>query len=84
LSADPGGENEIIMFKSCYPNSYLEGNPDDPPTTGDKPLRGQDCWSEHHTIANAKGIYSDILAYFATRQDKLFTVITAPPQVEND
>ena len=31
LSADPGGENEIIMFKSCYPNSYLEGNPDDRP-----------------------------------------------------
>ena len=22
LAADPGGENEIIMFKSCFPNSF--------------------------------------------------------------
>ena len=28
---DPGGENEIIMFKSCFPNSDLYGDPDDPP-----------------------------------------------------
>ena len=84
LSTDPGGENEIIMFKSCFPNSYLGGTPDDPPTTGYNPLRGQDCWSEHHTVANAKGIYNDLLAYFATRQDKLFIVITAPPQVESE
>ena len=25
--ADPGGENQIIMFKSCYPNSHLGKNP---------------------------------------------------------
>lgn len=31
------------------------------------------------TVANAKGIYKDLLKYFATRQDKLFVVITAPP-----
>ncbi|MBC8447312.1 MAG: hypothetical protein H8D78_06140, partial [Chloroflexi bacterium] len=77
--ADPGGENEVIMFKSCYPNSNLLGNPDDPPTTDPNPLRGQGCWSEHHTVANAKGIYNDILEYFETRQDKLFVAITAPP-----
>jgi len=29
---DPGGENEIIMFKSCFPNSALQGNPNDPPS----------------------------------------------------
>jgi len=79
LSTDPGGENQIVMFKSCYPNSNLKGNPTDPPTTDPNPLRGQDCWSEHHTVANAKGIYNDILEYFETRQDKLFVVITAPP-----
>ena len=29
---DPGGENQIIMFKSCFPNSaVLSGNPVDPP-----------------------------------------------------
>jgi hypothetical protein len=83
LAADPGGENEIVMFKSCFPNSHLGGNPDDPPTSGDNPLRGEDAWSEHMTVGNAKGIYNDILAYFATRQDKLFVVITAPPLVPN-
>lgn len=83
LSTDPGGENKIIMFKSCYPNSYIGGQPDDSPTTGENPLRDQDVWSEHMTVANAKGIYNDILAYFATRQDKLFIVITAPPQGTN-
>jgi hypothetical protein len=82
--ADPGGDNEIIMFKSCYPNSHLEGDPNDPPTTGPNPLRGEDYSSPHHTVGNAKGIYNDILEYFSTRQDKLFVVITAPPLVESE
>ena len=79
LSGDPGGENEIIMFKSCYPNSNFMGNPGDPPTIGNNPLRGEDCWSPLHNVGNAKGIYNDLLEYFETRQDKLFVVITAPP-----
>ena len=33
------------------------------------------------TVANAKGIYIDLLKYFATRTDKLFVVVTAPPLV---
>jgi hypothetical protein len=80
---DPSRENEIIMFKSCFPNSGLEGSADEPPTSGDNPLRGQDVGSEHHTVANAKGIYNDLLTYFSTRRDKLFVVIAAPPLVEN-
>ena len=79
LQSDPGGANQIVMFKSCFPNSNLMGDPNDPPSSGDNPLRGQDSGSEAMTVANAKGIYNDILAYFATRQDKLFVVITAPP-----
>jgi hypothetical protein len=79
LGNDPGGENEIIMFKSCFPNSNLGGSADQVPTQGDNPLRWEDAWSEHMTVGNAKGIYNDILAYFADRQDKLFIVITAPP-----
>jgi hypothetical protein len=31
------------------------------------------------TVGNAKYVYNEILRYFATRQDKLFIVITAPP-----
>jgi hypothetical protein len=80
LAADPGGANEIVMFKSCFPNSALKGNPGDPvPAIANNPLRGQDAYSDAHTVANAKGIYIDILEYFKAHQEKLFVVITAPP-----
>lgn len=80
LSNNPGGENEIIIFKSCFPNSALQGNPNDPiPSISSNPLKGEAAGSEVHTVANAKGIYIDLLEYFKTRPDKLFIVITAPP-----
>ena len=65
---DPGGQNRIVLFKSCFPNSDLYGGPDDPPAPG-----------SDMTVGNAKYIYNELLAYFATRPDKLFVVITAPP-----
>jgi hypothetical protein len=72
------------MFKSCYPNSALKGDVDDPVAEIDEnPLRGQSCGSEYHTVANAKGIYIDLLEYFKTRQDKLFIVVTAPPLTDD-
>jgi uncharacterized repeat protein (TIGR01451 family) len=74
LSSNPGGQNTIIMFKSCFPNSDIDGNPNDPPAISadyNSPL----------DVAHAKRIYLDLLNYFATRQDKLFVAITAPPQV---
>jgi hypothetical protein len=80
LEKDPGGENEIVMFKSCYPNSGLQGDPNDPiPSIDNNPLRGKDSGSDYHTVANAKGIYIDLLEYFKAHQEKLFVVITAPP-----
>ncbi len=80
LATAPAGENEIIMFKSCFPNSALRGSPGDPvPAIGDNLLKGQSSGSSYHTVANAKGIYIDLLNYFRTRQDKLFIIITAPP-----
>jgi hypothetical protein len=83
LATDPGGENEIIVIKSCFPNSALQGDPNAaPPPVASNPLRGQDAYSEYHTVANAKGIYIDLLEYFSTRQDKLFIVITAPPLID--
>lgn len=66
--ADPGGENEIILFKSCFPNSALEGNPGDPPSP--------DGWL---TVGHAKYVYNELLIYFQQHPDKLFVVITAPP-----
>jgi len=81
MGSDPGGENTIVMFKSCFPNSGFGGNPSDPvPAIGANPLRGSDTTDAGIlTVANAKGIYIDLLDYFRTRQDKLFVVITAPP-----
>jgi len=83
LATDPGGENQIILFKSCYPNSALGGSPTDPATLGDNPMRGAWAGDSSYTVANAKGIYNDLLVYFATRQDKLFIVITAPPLIQS-
>lgn len=65
---DPGGENRIILFKSCFPNSNLRGRPQDAPARG-----------SGLTVSNAKAIYLDLLGYFAKRPDKLFIAITAPP-----
>ena len=65
---DPGGENQIVLFKSCFPNSALEGSPNDSPTPG-----------TDLNVGNAKYVYNEILQYFKTRPDKLFVVITAPP-----
>ncbi len=76
LPTDPGGENKIIMFKSCFPNSDLYGNPTDDPLPAPNDYE--------YTVANAKAVYNDILTYFAARQDKLFIVITAPPLQEGD
>ena len=75
-------ENEIIMFKSCYPNTLLRGKPKDLPAPDDQPDINFLADSEKHTIANAKRIYNDVLKYFKTRQDKFFVVITAPPRIE--
>lgn len=83
ISSDPDSsrENEIIMFKSCFPNSAISGNPNDAPTSGTNQLRGR---SSPLTVANAKGIYKDILEYFAAHQDKLFVAIVSPPLASDD
>ncbi|MFH2129125.1 MAG: hypothetical protein ABIK68_02025, partial [bacterium] len=72
LSVDPGGENEIVVFKSCFPNSNLEGNLDDPPDP--------EGWL---TVGHARWVYNQILDTFQTHPDKLFVVITAPPVTDS-
>ncbi len=54
---NPPAENEIVMFKSCYPMSDV----------GD-------------FISDEKAIYNSLLAYFASRSDKLFILIIPPPR----
>jgi hypothetical protein len=80
LAADPGGANEIVMFKSCFPNSNLSGDAGDAvPLIADNPLKGLACGGAEFTVANAKGIYLDLLPYFAAHQEKLFVLIVSPP-----
>jgi hypothetical protein len=82
LATNPGGENRVVLFKSCFPNSALGGSPSDPvPPIEANPLRGEDAGSAAMTVANAKGIYVELLKYFRTRVEKLFVVVTAPPLV---
>lgn len=73
---DPTRENEIVMFKSCFPNSDLYGNPDD------AAYSQPNDWE--YSVSNAKAVYNELLTYFETRQDKLFVVITAPPMAEGE
>src|SRR3990170_956160 len=47
---DPDGENEIIIFKSCFPNSALEGGPNDPPGS-----------YEELSVSGVKYVYNSIL-----------------------
>ncbi|MGD8855462.1 MAG: hypothetical protein PVG33_03965 [Chloroflexota bacterium] len=70
---DPDRANQVILFKSCYPNSNLEGDPGDPASPGDPA-----------TVAGAKYVYTQLLETFTTLPDTLFVAITAPPVVEDD
>ena len=80
LAADPGGVNEIVLFKSCFPNSDLLGSAAAaPPPIAGNPLKGQGAGGADFTVANAKGIYRDLLPYFAAHQEKLFVCLVAPP-----
>jgi hypothetical protein len=84
LATDPGGDNEIVMFKSCYPNSQLR-TPNSPiPDVADNPLKGAWVGGADFTVANAKGIYRDLLPYFGAHTDKLFVAVVAPPVTSPD
>jgi len=64
--------NGIIIFKSCFPNNWIESdgkNPGDP----DSCVR---------TLANVKAAYKALLVYFSQQPDTLFIAMTAPPLVE--
>ncbi len=58
-----GSVNNIVMFKSCFPNNNFE--PD-----GSKKGR---------TVQSAMEAYNSLLPYFREHPETLFVVITAPP-----
>ncbi|MBC8424204.1 hypothetical protein H8E07_08790 [bacterium] len=64
--------NDIVAFKSCYPNNDFTG-----PGTGPG-----DPDSEELTVANAQAAYRALLPHFRARPDVLFVAFTAPPRAE--
>lgn len=79
---DLAAENQVVMFKSCYPNTLLKGNASDPASQVKNPVRNFKAGSEEHTVANAKRIFNDQLAYFGKHPDKFFVIVTPPPRIE--
>jgi len=106
----PPGKNEIVLFKSCFPNSNLRGDPTAPmPAFLRNPIRdrkappvppdskrtmqyivyqlkyllkfvaGRRKSELAYTVANAKGMYIELLDCFIKYPQKFFVVITAPP-----
>lgn len=89
ISPPQNRDRMIIMFKSCFSSAQtLEGDPDDPPLPEgqNNPIWGKGVCDDsmcenarYYTVSNIKGLYRDLLKYFATQQDKLFIYITTPP-----
>lgn len=78
--SDPGGENDIIMIKSCYPSANIYS---DNGTTFVQ-MRGQGSGYTTgglnvNTVSNVKALYNSILEYFKTRTDKMFIISFTPP-----
>lgn len=66
---DDGVVNRVVLFKSCYPNSKLEG-PGRPPG---------DAGGPELTVANAKATFRALRPVLARHPDTLFVYVTAPP-----
>ena len=65
---DPGGENRIVMFKSCFPNSSSGGSPTDPvPPIESNPLRGEARSPTTRPSRTPRGSTTSSSKYFATR-----------------
>jgi hypothetical protein len=69
-----GQSNQIVMFKSCYPNSaiYEEGTAPGDPT------------NENATTWNYNAAYVSLTNIFAKNSNTLFIAVTAPPMKPGD
>jgi hypothetical protein len=66
--------NEIVTFKSCFPNSDI---------TADGSGLG-DPLSKERTLANYKAAFSQLKNEISKHKDKLFIYVTAPPLVPEE
>lgn len=64
-----GTKNDIVAFKSCYPNNLFSGEGIEPGNPQGPEL----------TVANAKSTYRELLTIFAKHTNTLFVAVTAPP-----
>ena len=67
-----GRSNEVVCFKSCFPNNSFKGE-------GEAPGDPDDC---NLTVANAKATYRDLLPMFKENPEVLFVAFTAPPNYQ--
>lgn len=82
---DPGGENTIVMIKSCYPNANVYDDNDTVPTDLYGHLYNyQDGGQYAHTESNVRAVYNQLLTYFKANQDKMFVIIINPPLISSD
>lgn len=66
----PAGEtNDIVVFKSCFPNSNFSGQGEEPGDPAGPEL----------TIANARATMMELREIFGQHPDVLFVYVTAPP-----
>jgi len=70
---DVSSKNDIVVFKSCYPNNAIESEGKEPGNP-DSPLK---------TTANYKASYTNLLGYFKAHPNTLFVCVTAPPLAHN-
>jgi hypothetical protein len=68
-SLPPTRVNDVVLFKSCFPNSRLIGR-----GRGAGDPRGPEL-----TLANARATMRSLLPLFAAHPDTLFVYLTAPP-----
>ena len=61
----------IVLFKSCYPNSYFKAQGPEPGNPNGPEL----------TVANAKASFRSLLPVFARSPETLFVFVTTPPAV---
>ncbi len=78
---DPGGENSIVVTKSCYPNSNVLENAVGDPVLND--IAGQPESSGRYTESNVRAVYEAILPYMMAHPEKMFIILTAPASLSS-
>jgi len=66
-----GGSNDLVMFKSCFPNSDIVSDGSEP----------GDPNSTEKTLANYKATFEALLPTMQAHPEKLFIYMTAPPLI---